>query len=185
MILLLQDVKNCPRWKTRTVKEAHTHEVIKEVGMAVQDHTVVEVVGEGLIPDVAASSKKEVVVEAPVAISITAARGLAVAASGETPTITDKHKLTVVEVAIPGVAERVRAILQAAIQLLTHRSQVVVQIRFTKVERSTTTSRPPNTKGTIVPTEHPNWCTVCELKEKLVSACDDLKSWRLNFAGAV
>lgn len=157
MILLLQDVKNCPRWKTRTVKEAHTHEVIKEVGMAVQHHTVVEEAEEGLIPDVAASSKKEVVAEAPVAISTTAARGQVVAASGKTPTITNKHKLTVVEVAILGVAERVRAILQAAIQLLTHRSQVVVQIRFTKVERSTTTSRPPNTKGTIVPTEHPNW----------------------------
>jgi hypothetical protein len=184
LILLLQDVKNCPRSKTRTAKEAHTHEVIKEVGMAVQDHTVVEAVGEGLIPDVAASSKKEVVAEAPVAISTTVARGQAVAASGETPTITNKHKLTVVVVAILEVAERARAILQAAIQLLTHRSQVVVQIR-TKVERSSTTSRPPNTKGTIVPTEHPNWCTVYELKEKLVSACDDLKSWRLNFAGAV
>jgi hypothetical protein len=142
---------------TRTAKEAHTHEVIKEAGMVVQDHSVVEEAEEGLIPDVAALSKKEVVAEAPVAISTTAARGQAVAASGETPTITNKHKLSVVEVAIPGVAERVRAILQAAIQLLTHRSQVVVQIRFTKVERSTTTSRPPNTKGTIVPTEHPNW----------------------------
>ena len=72
MILLLQDVKNCPRWKTRTAKEAHTHEVIKEVGMVVRDHTVVEVVGEGLTPDVAASSKKEVVAEAPEAISTTA-----------------------------------------------------------------------------------------------------------------
>ena len=143
--------------------------------MAVQDHMVVEVVEEDLIPDAAASSKKEVVAEAPVATTTTAARGQAVAASGETPTITNKHKLKVVEVAILGVAERVRAILQAAIQLLTHRSQVVVQIRFTKVEKSTTTSRPPNTKGTIVPTEHLNWCTVSELKEKLVCACDDLK----------
>lgn len=167
MILLLQDAKNCLRSKTRRTKEAHTHEVIKEVGMVVQDHMVVEVVVEDLIPDVVASSKKEVVVEALVEISTTVARGQAVAASGETPTITSKQILTVVEVAILGVVERVRAILQATIQLLTLRSQVVVQIRLTKVERSSTTSRLPNTKGTIEPFEHSNWRAVSELKEKL------------------
>ena len=67
-----------------TDKEARTLEVIKEVGMVVQDHTVVDVDGEVLILDVAASSKKGVVAEALEATSITAVTGQVVAASGET-----------------------------------------------------------------------------------------------------
>ena len=133
--------------------------IIKEVGMVVQDPTVKEVVEEVLILDVAVSSKKEVAAEAPEATSTMATRGQQVAASGETTETTklDSLSLMEVEVVIQGEVVHVRAILLAATQLHIHRSQVVEQIRFTKVERNTTTSHPPSSRGTIVPTDYFDW----------------------------
>ena len=139
-----------------TAKEAHTHEIIKEAGMAVQVLTVEKVVEAVLIPDVVASSKREVAAEAPEATSTTATRGQPVAASGEIQVTTKLASLshTVVEVAIREEPAHARAILLAAILLHTHHNQVVARIPSTKVARNTTTSRHPSSRGIIVPTDY-------------------------------